>query len=136
MESNMRDLIEDFVNRDVWAVVGYSSDTSKYGNIIFRDLSRAGYKVYPVNKKGGQMNGRQVYESVHNLPDDVEVVDFVIPSSEGEKVARQCAKAGFKNVWLQPGAESDGLVELCRDLELRVVYNHCAMVEKSRRKKG
>lgn len=132
---NLQDLIQEFVNKDVWAIVGYSSDTSKYGNIIFRDLSKAGYKVYPVNKKGGEMNGHKVYPSVGDLPDDVAVVDFVIPSSQGEKVARQCAEAGLKNVWLQPGAESDDLIQLCRELGLRAVYNHCAMVEKSRRKR-
>ncbi|HSR69176.1 MAG TPA: CoA-binding protein, partial [Acidobacteriota bacterium] len=113
-----------------------SEDSRKYGHIILNDLRRAGYQVYPVNKKGGEMDGMKVFESVSELPKEVEVIDFVIPASQGKKVARQCAEAGFKNVWLQPGAESDELVELCWELGLRVVHNHCAMVEKSRRSKS
>ncbi|HSR67849.1 MAG TPA: CoA-binding protein, partial [Acidobacteriota bacterium] len=65
---NTRELIQEFVDCDVWAVVGYSEDSRKYGHIILNDLRRAGYQVYPVNKKGGEMDGMKVFESVSELP--------------------------------------------------------------------
>ena len=129
----MHELIQEFVNKDVWAIVGYSSNPRKYGHIIFQDLKRAGYRLYAVNLKGGDQGSVRTYRSVSDLPRDVEVVNFVIPSQAGEQVARECAEAGLERVWLQPGAESDELIELCDRLGLRVVHHRCAMVEKRRR---
>ena len=52
----MEDLVRAFVDERVWAVVGVSTNPSKYGNKIFRDLREAGYTVYGVNIHGGQID--------------------------------------------------------------------------------
>jgi len=52
--------INDFIARRVWAVVGASNDPTKYGNRIFRTLRAAGYRVYPVNPKGGELDGAKI----------------------------------------------------------------------------
>ncbi len=126
----MEDLIENFVNLRIWAVVGYSDDPLKYGNRIYHDLSRAGYKVYPVNLKGGTVNGDQVYSSVSTLPEPPQVVDIVVPPSQTELVLKQCLEQGLRRVWLQPGAESPAALEFCRKHGMDVVHDACAMVEK------
>lgn len=126
----MQDKIKDFINRRTWAIVGYSDDASKYGHRIFHDLTRAGYHVHPVNPKGGTASGVRIHESVAELPEGIEVVDFVIPADIGLEVIQQCADNGLTRVWLQPGAESQDLIRKGQDLNLELVYNHCVMVEK------
>ena len=126
----MQQRIRDFVNRRVWAVVGVSRDRAKYGNRIFRDLRRAGYVVYGVNPRGGEVDGQALYRSLASLPDDVEVLDVVVPPEVTEQVVQEAHRLGLKRVWLQPGAESAAAIAWAEAHGMEVVYDACAMVNK------
>lgn len=126
----MKDRIREAVNSRVWAVVGASNDRSKFGNRIYRDLLAAGYTVYPVNPNEAQVEGAPAFATLADLPEKPEVVDVVVPSWVGQKVAQQTADAGVRFFWLQPGAESAELIEKAEALGLDVIHNACAMVEK------
>lgn len=125
-------LISDLVNRRVWAVVGASQDRSKFGNRIFLDLRDAGYRVYPVNPKGGELEGAKVYATLADLPEPPEVIDLVVPPAVTEQVVREAHALGLTRVWMQPGAESDAAIAYCQEHGLQVVYDACAMVWKRR----
>lgn len=128
----MKDLIAEFVNHRIWAIVGVSTNPVKYGNRIFRDLQKAGYTVYPVNPKGGDIGGHKIYTSLRDLPEKPEVVDIVVPPNITEQVVRECYELGLNRVWMQPGAESLEAVRFCSENGIGVVYNACAMVHKKR----
>lgn len=125
-------LISDFVNRRVWAVVGASRDRSKFGNRIFLDLRDAGYTVYPVNPKGGELAGDKVYASLADLPQPPEVIDLVVPPAITEQVVKDAHELGLTRVWMQPGAESEAAIAYCQEHGLQVVHGACAMVWKRR----
>lgn len=129
-QGQQTDLIHDFVDRRVWAVVGVSQDTTKFGYRVFQSLSQAGYQVYPVNPKGGEVEGKLLYRSLADLPQLPEVVDLVVPPSITEQVVRQAAQLGLTRIWMQPGAESEAAIEYCREHGLQVVHDACAMVHK------
>ena len=129
---HMKDLIEEFVQQRVWAVVGYSENRRKYGHLILHDLKQAGYVVLPVNKRGGLMDGMTVYQSVRDLPVVPGVVDVVVPPAQTLEVVRDCHDSKLNRVWMQPGAESKEALEFCRRHSIKVVYHACAMVEKVR----
>jgi len=126
----MEGLVQEFVNQRVWVVVGASTDPSKYGNQIFRDLRHAGYTVYGVNPRGGQIENQELYRSLADLPEKPAVVDMVVPPDVTEQVARQCAELGLTRVWMQPGSESQAAIEYCQQYGIRVVYGTCAMIRK------
>lgn len=125
-------LISDFVNRRVWAVVGASQDPAKFGHRIFHSLRNAGYIVYPVNPKGGELAGSVVYPSLSELPQSPEVVDLVVPPPVTEQVVKEAHDLGLTRVWMQPGAESQKAIDYCHEHGLQVVYHACAMVHKRR----
>jgi len=126
----MEELIQEFISERVWAVVGASTDPNKYGHKIFRTLRQAGYIVYPVNPKGGEIEGVTVYPSLADLPERPAVVDIVVPPKVTESIVRQCAQLGLKRVWMQPGAESEEAIRFCREHGIKVVYNACAMIRR------
>ena len=128
----MRDLIEDFVSRPAWAIVGFSANPLKFGHRIYFDLQRAGYRVYAVNPRGGRLAGEPVFAGVESLPEPVDVVNVVVSPQEGIDVVRQCRRANLKRIWLQPGAESAEIIQFCDEQVMQVVFNACAMVEKKR----
>lgn len=127
---DQQDLISDFVNRRVWAVVGASHDPRKFGYQVFRSLRDAGYEVYPVNPKGGELEGAEVYRSLADLPQPPEVIDVVVPPAVTEQVVREAHELGLTRVWMQPGAESEASVLYCREHGMQVVERACAMVWK------
>ncbi len=126
----MEELIVEFVNQPIWAVVGYSENRRKYGHLILHDLKKAGYVVFPVNRKGGESNGLKVYTNVASLPVRPGVVDLVVPPHETVQVVQECLAAGIERIWMQPGAECDEAIQFCQDHGIKVVYHACAMVEK------
>jgi uncharacterized protein len=121
-------LIAQWMNHRTWTIVGASQDRSKYGYKVFRSLRSAGYTVYPVNPKGGELEGIQVYRSLADLPDPVEVVNLVVPPSVTERVVMEAHDLGLARIWMQPGAESQVAINFCREHNMQVVYDACAMV--------
>jgi len=130
MENDIQDRIAAFINKRVWAIVGASHDPAKFGNKIVRDLHNAGYIVYPVNPKGGEIEGVKVYPSLADLPEEPDVVDIVVPPTVTEKVVRQVKALGLPRVWMQPGSESEDAVRFCEENGIAVVHDACAMISK------
>lgn len=129
----MYELIEEFVNQQVWAVVGVSQDRGKFGNIIFRDMRRAGYVVYGVHPSEDPVEGETIYGSLSELPVKPEVVNLVVPPAVTEQVVRECHTLGLPRVWMQPGAASAAAVAFCQEHGIKVIAGGpCAMVHKRR----
>ncbi len=126
----MEDLIREFVNQRVWAIVGASTDTSKFGNQIFRDLRKAGYVIYGVNVRGGEIDGQELYGSLADLSERRAVVDAVVPPHVTEQVVQQCAELGLGRVWMQPGSESQRAIGFCQEHNIKVVHGACALIRR------
>ena len=126
----LEDRIEEFVGRRVWAVVGASNDPAKFGHKIVRNLHDAGYVVYPVNPRRGDVAGLKAYPSLADLPEKPDVVDIVVPPTVAEKVAREVEALGLTRVWMQPGSESEEAIRFCEENGIAVVHGACAMLNK------
>ena len=93
------------------AIVGASSDRSKYGNKSIRAHMDQGYEVYPVNPKGGEIEGLTVFASLAEVPvDDLERISLYVPPAVGLKLLEEIVAKGCREFWLNPGSESDELI--------------------------
>ncbi len=125
------ELVEKFLKKDnVFAVVGVSKDPEKYGHEVYKDLKKGGYKVYPVNPNADEVLSDKVYDSLEDLPKKPDVVDVVVPPEVAEKIVRQCDSLGIGRVWLQPGSESEEIIEYCEENGIEVVHDRCVMKER------
>ncbi|MBA7632772.1 putative protein YccU [subsurface metagenome] len=124
----MEDLIKEFVAQKSFAVIGATNNPEKYGNKIFKNLTRRGYEVYPVNPNLKEIEGVKCYPSLADIPVKVDVVDFVVPPPVTEATLKECKKLGLDHIWLQPGSESDAAIAFCQDNNLKVVYGTCVMI--------
>ena len=127
---DQRTLIGEAVGQQVWAVVGASNDRGKFGNRIYRVMRDAGYRVYPVHPTLKEVEGDLAFARLTDLPERPDVADIVVPAQIGMTIAKDAAAAGIPYFWLQPGAESDELIDHASSLGLKVIHNACAMVEK------
>ncbi|MGD8623703.1 MAG: CoA-binding protein [Anaerolineae bacterium] len=123
-----RAAVDDFLSRQTLAVVGVSRQGNKFGNVAFKELKAKGYTVLPVNPHAETIEGERCYPDLQALPEGVEGVLIVVPPSETEKVVRQAAEAGIRDVWLQQGAESEEAIRFCEEQGLGLVHGHCILM--------
>lgn len=121
------ELIPEFLEKKVWAVVGASRDESRFGYKVFKALLDSGYKVYPINPSADEIAGVKAYPRLSDLPEKPDVVDTVVPSKVTEKIVAEVAELGIKRMWMQPGSESDEAIRLAEEKGIIVVHNACAM---------
>lgn len=107
------------------AVVGASGDEKKAAHTIPRYLQRQGFRIVPVNPKGGEILGEKVYERLEDVPEPIDVVDVFRPSDETPDVARDAVKVGAKVLWLQEGISSEEAERIASEGGLKVVMNRC-----------
>jgi len=105
------------MSRKTVAIIGATSDRAKYGNKSVRAHLSQGYEVYPVNPKGGQIEGLQVYSSIAEVPvEKLDRVSLYVPPAIGLKLLDEIAAKGCNELWLNPGSESEELVAKAREL--------------------
>lgn len=103
------------------AIIGASNNRNKFGNKAVRAYLKKGYKVYPVHPLLETVEGLKAYKSVLDIPEDVDIASFYVPSSVGLKVIEEIAKKGIKEIYLNPGAESEELVKKAKNLGINVI---------------
>lgn len=113
------------------ALIGVSSNPEKYGHKIFKDLLANEYSVVGVNPKGGEILGQTIYTSLKELPETPELVLLVVPPEIGINVVRSARDLGIKQIWCQPGAESDLISEYCAQNNIDLVRNSCLMTKQN-----
>lgn len=126
--------IDQMLQLKTWAVVGATDNKEKFGYKIFKVMLDAGLEVYPINTGVKEILGKQCYPTLKDLPVKPDAVDIVVPPRVGEQILRECAELDITNVWLQPGADTQPVITLAKELGLTVVDHACIMVEL--RKKG
>lgn len=111
------------------AVVGATDNPSKYGYVIYRDLKRKGFLVYPVNRSRARVDGDPTFASVGELPERPTLVNIVVPPEETLLVLEECRRLELRNIWLQPGAESPEVLAFLQEQGLNYLANACIMVQ-------
>ncbi|MEM4363662.1 MAG: CoA-binding protein [Candidatus Diapherotrites archaeon] len=96
------------------AVLGASSNRSKFGNKCVRAYLSLGWIVFPVNNKEEFIEGLKCYKSVLDLPFVPDRVSVYLPPSITLSLVNDLKLKGIKSVILNPGAESDDLVSSLR----------------------
>lgn len=111
------------------AILGASADRSKFGNKAVRAFLARGYTVYPVNPKGGEVEGLAAYQSLAEIPADVKLdrISVYLPPAVGLKVLPEITARGCGELWLNPGSESDELVAAAEKAGL-VTIQACSIV--------
>jgi alkanesulfonate monooxygenase SsuD/methylene tetrahydromethanopterin reductase-like flavin-dependent oxidoreductase (luciferase family) len=118
-------LLRIFGETKTIAVVGASADEAKPAHAIPAYLQSRGYRIVPVNPRGGEIFGEHVYRSLRAVDVPVDVVDVFRPPTEAEEVAREAIAVGVKTLWFQPGTHTSEALRLASRAGLTVVWGLC-----------
>ena len=112
------------------AVLGLSPDSSKDSYRVAEYLKNSGYKIIPVYPKEETILGEKVYRSLQEIPFPVDMVNiFRKPDALGAIADACMARGDVKVFWAQKGIVNNEAAERARNAGMRVVQNHCTMVE-------
>ena len=103
------------------AVIGASADREKYGNKAVRAYRKQGFRVFPVNPKGGEIEGLTAYPSIQAVPVRPDLISVYVPPELLLRMLPAIAAKGCSELWLNPGAESDEVLAEARRLGLNVI---------------
>lgn len=123
-----KSLVDDFLLQKNIAVVGVSRNNKKFGNVIYKELKKKGYRVYPVNPNLAEIEGDTCYPNLANVPVKLDAVVINVPPQQTEKVVEDINEAGIKKVWMQQGSQSDAAVEYCKKNGINVIENECILM--------
>lgn len=117
---------------DTIAVVGASTSAIKAAHSVPAWMQRHGWRIIPVNPRGGEILGQRVYRSLADIPGPVGLVDVFRPSAEAADVARQAVAAGATALWLQLGIASAEARAIAAEAGLLYVQDRCLSIEQRR----
>ena len=103
------------------AVIGASSHRYKYGNKALRAFASQGYTVLAINPNEKQVEGYETYASVLDVPGPIDMATMYVPPHIGVKVIEEIARKGIAEVWLNPGADGDGVLRRARELGVKTI---------------
>jgi predicted CoA-binding protein len=109
------------------AVIGASRDRRKYGNKAVRAYMESGFRVFPVNLTEATIEGLKTYSSIDEIAEPIDFVSLYVPPAVGLQMLPAIAEKRPKELWINPGAESDELIENAADLHLRAIVA-CSIV--------
>ncbi|WP_300611010.1 CoA-binding protein [Trebonia sp.] len=114
---------------DTITVVGASASPAKAAHRVPALMQRHGWRIIPVNPRGGQILGEQAYRTLAEIPEQVGLVDVFRPAERAPEVARQAVAAGATALWLQLGIASAQAREIAEAAGLAYVENRCLAIE-------
>lgn len=116
------------MTRKTVAIVGASADRSKFSNKSIRAHARQGWEVFPVNPRGGEIEGLPVFASLRDIPTRIDRVSLYLPPALGLSVLADIAAVKPAEFFVNPGAESEELVAAAEKLGLTPILA-CSIVD-------
>ena len=119
------------------AVIGASTKPKTIGSEIMQRLRDYKFngKIYPVNPKGGIIEGFQAYTSINEVPEEVDLAVIVVNAKFVLDTIDQCHQKGIKGLCIitagfketgKEGAELEKqLLQKVRDYGMRCVGPNC-----------
>jgi hypothetical protein len=113
------------------AMVGASSDPTKFSYGVLRVLHETGYDMIPVNpmEAGTEIRGLKVYGSLAEIGRPVDMVEVFRSSDALLGIAGEAIDIGAKVLWGQVGVRNDEAARLAEAAGLKVVMNRCPKIE-------
>ena len=92
-----------------------------------RAFKQQGYTVIPINPHESEVEGLKAYSSVLDVPGPIDMASVYLQPDVGLQVMDEIAKKKIPEVWLNPGADDDAVIERARALNIKPIVA-CSIV--------
>ncbi len=98
------------------ALFGASTNPNKSSYKLLQNIIDHNYKgkIYPINPKGGKILGLNLFKSINEIEDPIELAILYVPSSKAVQIIKECIAKGVKAAIIE--AAGFGEVEVGKKL--------------------
>ena len=129
---NTTETISQILALKNWAVVGLANNPDRPAFGVSKLLKDKGHQIFPVHPKAEIVHGEVGYQSLADIPVQVEVVDCFVNSNLVGAVVDQAIAIGAKAVWLQLGVIDEAAIQRAQAAGLLTVMDRCPAIEYQR----
>ncbi len=120
--------IQDFLQPKKLAIAGASRNPKKFGGIVFAELKKKGFELYPVHPVAVEIDGIACVRSVALLPEGVDHLYIVTPRDQTTGVVEQALRHGIRKIWIQQKSETPEALEMAMKQNVPVISGRCMMM--------
>ena len=91
------------------AIIGASTKELSIGNVIIKNLQSYGYTgpIYPINPAAPEVRGIKAYQSLEEIPGEIDLAHIIIPAPMVPQAIIDCGKKGIKAVIINSAGFSE-----------------------------
>ncbi|MBI5539860.1 MAG: acetate--CoA ligase family protein [Bacteroidia bacterium] len=132
----MNDLKAFFEPKSI-ALIGASVKELSIGNVIIKNLLHYGFTgpIYPINPKVDEIRGLKAYQSIIDVPGEIDLAHIVIPPTFVPEEVENCGKkgvkaiiintAGFKEMGAEGQALENDFLAIAKKYGIRIIGPNC-----------
>lgn len=129
---NTTETISQILALKNWAVVGLANNPDRPAFGVSKLLKDKGHQIFPVHPKAEIVHGEVGYQSLADIPVQIDVVDCFVNSNLVGAVVDQAIAIGAKAVWLQLGVIDEAAISRAQAAGLLTVMDRCPAIEYQR----
>jgi predicted CoA-binding protein len=114
------------------AIVGLSSNELRASNFVGYYLKRHGYRVVPVNPRETDVLGEPSYQSLSDVPVQIDIVDVFRTPDALPAIAREAVAIHAGALWCQFGVINEEAAHIAEEGGVTVIMDRCLKVEHAR----
>ena len=118
------------------AVVGLSDNELRPSYTTSRYMQAQGYRIVPVNPKGGEILGETCYASLSDIPFAIDMVNvFRRPQDMlpiAQEAVTQAQRLKIQCFWQQLGIDNEEAAALVSQAGMQSVMDRCIKIEHAR----
>jgi len=120
--------VDDFLFNKNIAIVGVSRKSSKFGNVIYKELKKKGYNTYGINPNLENIEGDKCYPCLKDVEQNLEGVVTCVNPEYTATIAKEANELGIKNIWMQQGSESEEAINYCQERGINEIHKECILM--------
>ena len=120
--------IEDFLSSSVFAMVGVSRNSRKFGYAAFKELKDKGMNIVPVNPNATEIYGLKVYPDIKSLPDEVKALIIMTKKTKTAEIIKEAKERGYKQIWIQQMSESKEAINELEGTDINYILKECILM--------
>jgi hypothetical protein len=117
--------IQIFLQPKRFAIAGVSRNPKKFGRIVYDELKKNGFTLFPVNPNIQEIEGEKCYSGIRDLPGDVKHLFIATAKKDTDAVLREAIQKGITHVWVQQMSETPDTLKIAAESNVQLISNKC-----------
>jgi uncharacterized protein len=117
--------IQNFLQPRRFAIAGVSRNPKKFGRVVYDELKKSGYTLFPINPNIREIEGERCYTGIADLPGDVKHLFIATAKKDTDGVLREAIQKGITHVWVQQMSETPATLQIAADSKVQLISKKC-----------